>query len=72
MVSLISNTQELVLYPQSRELPIENRNIDSLSEGVIHLIKSKTFCSKKAFLGNKSNCEVRSSVEIVKTRTLWK
>ncbi|KAB0402883.1 hypothetical protein E2I00_017686, partial [Balaenoptera physalus] len=53
----IETAQELVLYPQSRELPIENRNIDSLSEGVIHLIKSKTFCSKKAFLGNKSNSE---------------
>lgn len=50
----------------------KQKHSDSLSEGVIHLIKSKTFCSKKAFLGNKSNSEVRSSVEGVKTRTLWK
>lgn len=50
----------------------KQKHSDSLSEGVIHLIKSKTFCSKKAFLGNKSNSEVRSSVEVVKTRTLWK
>lgn len=51
---------------------LKQKHSDSLSEGVIHLIKSKTFCSKKAFLGNKSNSEVRSSVEVVKTRTLWK